>query len=100
MTTPCSENHEKKYGVPTLEDLGHDAAALGEEQFPGGELEALRRLDEHMKRTVFCMTERCEPSTRLESYRNLCRKINIQTINTKNASSNLGCSDRDGLVRS
>lgn len=52
--TPCSENHEKKYGIPTLEELGQDAAALGEEQFPGGEQEALRRLDKHMKTTVLC----------------------------------------------
>ena len=53
MQTPCSENHKKKYGIPTLEELDHDAAALGEDKFPGGEQEALRRLDEHMKRTVF-----------------------------------------------
>ena len=55
MKTPCSENSEdmKKYGIPTLEELGQDTAALGQEQFPGGEQEALRRLDEHMQRTVF-----------------------------------------------
>lgn len=53
MQTPCSESHEKKYGIPTLEELDQDAAALGEDKFPGGEQEALRRLDEHMKKTVF-----------------------------------------------
>lgn len=52
VKTPHSEDHEKKYGIPTLEELGQDTAALGEEKFPGGEQEALRRLDEHMKRTV------------------------------------------------
>ncbi|XP_078108181.1 cryptochrome circadian regulator 5 [Sander vitreus] len=53
VKTPCSENDEelKKYGIPTLEELGQDTAALGQEQFPGGEQEALRRLDEHMQRT-------------------------------------------------
>lgn len=51
--TPCSEKHEEKYRIPTLEELGHDTAALPEELFPGGEQEALRRLDGHMKRTVF-----------------------------------------------
>ncbi|KAI3377744.1 hypothetical protein L3Q82_008889, partial [Scortum barcoo] len=50
VKTPCSEKHEKKCGMPTLEELGHDTAAFGEEKFPGGEQEALRRLDEHMKR--------------------------------------------------
>lgn len=53
VTTPCLENHEKSYGIPEVEDLGHDIAALPEECFPGGEQEALRRLEEHMKRTVF-----------------------------------------------
>lgn len=38
--------------MPTLEELGHDDVAVGEEPFPGGEQEALKRLDEHMKRTV------------------------------------------------
>lgn len=60
VTTPCSENYEKRYGIPSLEDLGHDTAGLGEDQFPGGEQEALRRLEEHMKRTVIqlhtCLT--------------------------------------------
>uniref|UniRef100_A0AAQ4QUJ3 Photolyase/cryptochrome alpha/beta domain-containing protein n=1 Tax=Gasterosteus aculeatus aculeatus TaxID=481459 RepID=A0AAQ4QUJ3_GASAC len=61
--TPCSENHEKKYGIPTLEELGQDAAALGEEQFPGGEQEALRRLDKHMKRTGWvCSFEKPQTS--------------------------------------
>lgn len=52
VKTPSSENHEKEYGIPTLEELGLDTAPLGEDLFPGGEQEALRRLDEHMKRTV------------------------------------------------
>lgn len=53
VTTPCPNNSE--YGVPTLEDLGHDVPDLGEELFPGGEQEALRRLDEHMKRKVIAL---------------------------------------------
>lgn len=50
VTTPCSKDNE--HGIPTLEDLGHDIADVGEELFPGGELEALRRLDEHMEKKV------------------------------------------------
>ncbi|XP_056881411.1 cryptochrome circadian regulator 5 [Takifugu flavidus] len=53
VNTPCSESHEKKYRIPTLEDFGHNLADLPEEQFPGGEQEALRRLEEHMKRTAW-----------------------------------------------
>lgn len=52
VSTPCSESHEKKYGIPTLQELGHHPAGLPEERFPGGEQEAVRRLEEHMKRTV------------------------------------------------
>lgn len=52
VTTPCLENHEKSYGIPAVEDLGHDVSELLEECFPGGEQEALRRLEEHMKRPV------------------------------------------------
>uniref|UniRef100_A0A3Q2T7S1 Cryptochrome circadian regulator 5 n=1 Tax=Fundulus heteroclitus TaxID=8078 RepID=A0A3Q2T7S1_FUNHE len=51
VETHCSEENEKKYGIPTAEELGLDLTSLGEELFPGGEQEALRRLDEHMKRT-------------------------------------------------
>lgn len=52
VNTPCSESHQNKYRIPTLEDFGHNLADLPEEQFPGGEQEALRRLEEHMNRTV------------------------------------------------
>ncbi|KAJ8266638.1 hypothetical protein GJAV_G00132890 [Gymnothorax javanicus] len=50
VCTPHSAQHEK-YRVPTLEDLGHDPLSAGPELYPGGEQEALRRMEEHMKRT-------------------------------------------------
>ncbi|KAK5873736.1 hypothetical protein PBY51_018748 [Eleginops maclovinus] len=63
VKTPCSENHEKDYGIPTLEELGHDTTALGEEKFPGGEQEALRRLNEHMERKEWvCKFEKPQTS--------------------------------------
>ncbi|KAM4602656.1 cryptochrome circadian regulator 5 [Polymixia lowei] len=63
VKTPHSENHEDKYGIPTLEELGQDTESLGEELFPGGEQEALRRLDEHMKRTGWvCSFEKPQTS--------------------------------------
>ncbi|MEQ2161164.1 hypothetical protein GOODEAATRI_007029 [Goodea atripinnis] len=52
VKTPCSEKFEEKYGIPTPEELGLESTSLGEELFPGGEQEALRRLDEHMKKAV------------------------------------------------
>ncbi|KAG9351737.1 hypothetical protein JZ751_022988 [Albula glossodonta] len=45
------KKHEEEYGVPTFEELGKDPQSVGSELYPGGEQEALRRLDEHMKRT-------------------------------------------------
>ncbi|CAG5853193.1 unnamed protein product [Menidia menidia] len=63
VRTPCSEKHEKKYGIPTLEELGCVTSSLGEELFPGGECEALRRLDEHMKRKAWvCSFEKPQTS--------------------------------------
>lgn len=55
-STPTSESDEKDYRVPTLEELGietpHQTSFI---LFPGGETEALRRLNEHMEKEVkFC----------------------------------------------
>lgn len=52
VLTPFCKNHEEEFGIPSLEDLGLDTSSLGPDVFPGGETEALRRLDEHMQRTV------------------------------------------------
>lgn len=62
VSSPSSEN-EEKYGIPTLDELGHDLSSLTEELFPGGEVEALRRLDEHMKRSQWvCHFEKPQTS--------------------------------------
>ena len=40
MKAPCVESHEEQqYGLPSLEELGHDLSCLQEAQFPGGEEE-------------------------------------------------------------
>lgn len=63
VSSPYTKDHEDKYGVPTLEELGHDISSIAEELFPGGEREALRRLDEHMKRTQWvCSFEKPQTS--------------------------------------
>ncbi|XP_066565674.1 cryptochrome circadian regulator 5 [Amia ocellicauda] len=48
--TPFSEQHDEEFGVPTLEELGQDPQKAGPELYPGGEGEALRRLEQHMER--------------------------------------------------
>ncbi|XP_077986104.1 cryptochrome-1-like [Glandiceps talaboti] len=43
------EDHDEKYGVPSLEDLGIDISTLGPSLYPGGEQEALKRMTEHLQ---------------------------------------------------
>lgn len=50
--TPVSEDHEEKYGVPSLEELGLDVRNIHAEVWHGGEKEALIRLDRHLERKV------------------------------------------------
>ncbi|XP_051551160.1 cryptochrome-1-like isoform X2 [Myxocyprinus asiaticus] len=46
--TPVSENHRERYGVPLLEELGFDTEGLAPAVWPGGESEALTRMDRHL----------------------------------------------------
>ena len=51
-STPVSEDHEEKFGVPSLNELGLDVSKLSTEIWHGGETEALKRLDRHLERKV------------------------------------------------
>lgn len=51
--TPLSEDHDEKYGVPTLEELEFDTEGLGPSIFRGGETEALARLERHLERKAW-----------------------------------------------
>ncbi|XP_019364513.1 PREDICTED: cryptochrome-2-like isoform X1 [Gavialis gangeticus] len=51
--TPGRDNHDPKYEIPTLEELGQDPKEAGPCLYPGGESEALSRLDFHMKRMTW-----------------------------------------------
>ncbi|XP_030647938.1 cryptochrome circadian regulator 5 [Chanos chanos] len=63
VNTPYSEKDDKKYGIPTLDELCQDADFAGPENFPGGEQEALRRLDKHLERTGWvCSFEKPQTS--------------------------------------
>nr|XP_040028567.1 cryptochrome-1-like isoform X2 [Gasterosteus aculeatus aculeatus] len=50
--TPMSEDHDDKFGVPSLEELGFDTEGLSSAVWPGGETEALARLERHLERKV------------------------------------------------
>nr|XP_055073401.1 cryptochrome circadian regulator 3b [Misgurnus anguillicaudatus] len=46
--TPVNENHREKYSVPQLEELGFDTEGLAPAVWPGGESEALKRMERHL----------------------------------------------------
>ncbi|KAK5876616.1 hypothetical protein CesoFtcFv8_025951 [Champsocephalus esox] len=50
---PLSENHDDKFGVPSLEELGFDIEGLSSAVWPGGETEALTRLERHLERKAW-----------------------------------------------
>lgn len=51
--TPISDEHDDKFGVPSLEELGFDTEGLGPTIFRGGETEALARLERHLERKAW-----------------------------------------------
>lgn len=65
-STPVTDNHEEVYGVPTLRELGLKEEDCGVRLYPGGETEAIHRLDRHMNKTNWiCKFEKpqTEPNT-------------------------------------
>jgi len=51
--TPVTENHDEKYAVPTLEELGFETDNLKATVWHGGETEALSRLERHLERKAW-----------------------------------------------
>ncbi|KAL6036206.1 hypothetical protein STEG23_023942, partial [Scotinomys teguina] len=51
--TPLCDDHDEKYGVPSLEELGFDTDGLSSAVWPGGETEALTRLERHLERKAW-----------------------------------------------
>ncbi|ODN04604.1 Cryptochrome-1 [Orchesella cincta] len=54
--TPVNINHDDKYGVPSLEELGFDTDNLRDPCWRGGEMEALARLERHLERKAYVAT--------------------------------------------
>lgn len=52
-STPISDDHEEKYGVPSLEELGLDIRKIHAAVWHGGEKEALVRLNRHLERKAW-----------------------------------------------
>ncbi|XP_028129721.2 cryptochrome-1-like [Diabrotica virgifera virgifera] len=51
--TPLNDDHDEKYGVPTLEELGFDTEGLNPPVWQGGESESLSRLERHLERKAW-----------------------------------------------
>lgn len=51
--TPLTDDHDEKYGVPSLEELGFDTESLQQTGWKGGESEALTRLEHHLERKAW-----------------------------------------------
>lgn len=53
LDTFIDPNHEDKYGIPTLEELGFDPEDVPPPMWIGGETEAKQRLDRHLERKAW-----------------------------------------------
>ncbi|KAM3966799.1 cryptochrome 2 isoform 2-T2 [Aphomia sociella] len=53
ITTPITSDHEDRFGVPTLEELGFETEGLKPTLWLGGETEALVRLERHLERKAW-----------------------------------------------
>ncbi|XP_040019029.1 cryptochrome-1 [Gasterosteus aculeatus] len=51
--TPLSKDHDDKFAVPSLEELGFETEGLTTAVWPGGETEALMRLERHLERKAW-----------------------------------------------
>ncbi|KAM9753732.1 cryptochrome-1b [Menidia menidia] len=51
--TPTRDDHDDKFGVPSLEELGFETEGLSTAVWPGGETEALMRLERHLERKAW-----------------------------------------------
>ncbi|XP_043079560.1 cryptochrome circadian regulator 3b isoform X5 [Puntigrus tetrazona] len=63
--TPVSENHRERYGVPLLDELGFDTESLSPAVWPGGESEALMRLERHLGPDAAAVKKSGSPSISL-----------------------------------
>nr|XP_021201222.2 cryptochrome-1 isoform X1 [Helicoverpa armigera]XP_021201231.2 cryptochrome-1 isoform X1 [Helicoverpa armigera]XP_049698225.1 cryptochrome-1 isoform X1 [Helicoverpa armigera] len=52
-TTPLNDDHDDRFGVPTLEELGFETEGLKPPVWIGGESEALARLERHLERKAW-----------------------------------------------
>lgn len=84
--TPINEDHEEKYGVPTLEELGFDTQGLKAPVWIGGETEALARLERHLERKAWVASfgrPKMSPQSLLASQTGLSPYLRFGCLSTR-----------------
>lgn len=84
--TPISEDHDEKYGVPSLEELGFDTDGLFPPVWQGGESEALVRLERHLERKAWVASfgrPKMTPQSLLPSQTGLSPYLRFGCISTR-----------------
>uniref|UniRef100_A0A2K6RYT2 Cryptochrome-1 n=1 Tax=Saimiri boliviensis boliviensis TaxID=39432 RepID=A0A2K6RYT2_SAIBB len=81
-TTPLSDDHNHKYGVSSLEELGFDTDGLSSAVWPGGETEALTHLERHLERKAWVVKK--SSSLPLSLYEQLLWREFFYTAATNN----------------
>lgn len=84
--TPIQEDHDEKFGVPTLEELGFDIEGLKPPNWIGGETEALARLERHLERKAWVASfgrPKMTPQSLLASQTSLSPYLRFGCLSTR-----------------
>ena len=84
--TPLQDDHDEKYGVPSLEELGFDCENLKTAVWIGGETEALSRLERHLERKAWVASfgrPKMNPQSLLASQTGLSPYLRFGCLSTR-----------------
>ncbi|XP_046667864.1 cryptochrome-1-like [Homalodisca vitripennis] len=84
--TPLCDNHNERYGVPSLEELGFETEQLESPVWQGGETEALARLERHLQRKAWVASfakPKMSPSSLLASPCGLSPYLRFGCLSTR-----------------
>ncbi|CAO1411081.1 unnamed protein product [Diamesa serratosioi] len=84
--TPIFDDHDDKYGVPSLEELGFDTDNLKAPVWIGGETEALARLERHLERKAWVASfgkPKMSPQSLLASQTGLSPYLRFGCLSTR-----------------
>ncbi|KAJ0181189.1 hypothetical protein K1T71_003274 [Dendrolimus kikuchii] len=84
--TPLTNDHDDRFGVPTLEELGFETEGLKPPVWIGGESEALTRLERHLERKAWVATfgrPKMTPQSLLASQTGLSPYLRFGCLSTR-----------------